>query len=280
MSQPNASHSPSPDDIARHYASGYEAQRLEARTGLIERERTRELLIRFLPPAPATILDVGGGPGGYACWLAKQGYTVHLIDITPLHVQMASEASQRQPEAPLASTTVGDARALAWGGGTVDAVLLLGPLYHLTEEVDRLQALREAQRVLKPGGVQLAVGISRFASAFDGLRSGYLKDPDFAAIVEQDLKTGHHRNPTGNPAYFMDTFFHLPDGLSQEVAGAGFSIAGVFGIEGPSWLLPDIGAWWQNDELRQRLLHIARTLETEPNLLGVSPHLMAVARRE
>jgi ubiquinone/menaquinone biosynthesis C-methylase UbiE len=271
--------SPRPEQVAGHYASGYEAIRLHSGTGQLDRERSRELLQRFLPPPPATLLDVGGGPGGHACWLAQQGYAVHLVDITPLHVQLAKEASLRQPEAPLASMAVGDACSLAWQAGAADAVLLFGPLYHLTDEKDRLAALRETRRVLKPGGVLLAAGISRFASTLDGLRKGFLKDPHFVEIVSQDLKNGQHRNPTGHPDYFMDTFFHHPDELRQEVARAGFTVRGLYGVEGPSWLLADFEAWWDSPDYRELLLRIARTLETESSLLGASAHLVAVATK-
>jgi ubiquinone/menaquinone biosynthesis C-methylase UbiE len=268
------------EKIADFYATGLEAGRLVAGPGRLERERSRELLRRFLPPTPALILDVGGGPGDYACWLATQGYEVHLIDISPLHVQIAKDASQRQPEAPLASANVGDARSLSWHAETANAVLLLGPLYHLTEEKDRIQALREAHRVLKFDGVLLTAGISRFASAFDGLREGYLRDKQFAEIVFQDLKDGQHKNPTNKPEYFMDTFFHHPDELRGEIAQAGFVVTGIYGIEGPGWLLPDFDEWWDDEECRQRLLRIARSLETEPSVLGASAHLMAVAKKQ
>jgi ubiquinone/menaquinone biosynthesis C-methylase UbiE len=279
MTRHKDSQSPTPDQVADHYASGYEANRLGTGTGQLDRERSRELLKRFLPPAPVTILDVGGGPGGHACWLAREGYEVHLIDIVPLHVQLAQEASERQPEARLASTNIGDACSLPWTSETAGAVLLFGPLYHLTDYEDRLEALREAHRVLKPGGVLLAVGISRFASTFDGLRRGFLKEPGFAEIVYQDLKNGQHRNPAHHPEYFMDTFFHHPDELRREVAEAGFAVTGICGVEGPSWLLPDFAEWWDHEEYRGRLLRIARALETEPSILGVSAHLVAVARK-
>jgi ubiquinone/menaquinone biosynthesis C-methylase UbiE len=279
MARHRDSHSPTPAEVAEHYASGYEADRLHTGEGKLELKRSRELLKRFLPAAPATILDVGGGPGGHACWLAKQGYAVHLIDITPVHVQLAKDASRGQPEAPLASATVGDARALSWHAETVDAVLLFGPLYHLMDKEDRLKALQEAHRVLKAGGVLVAVGISRFASAFDGLRRGFLNDPHFRKIVRQDLKNGQHKNPTGKPEYFMDTFFHHPSELRNEVAEAGFAVRGIYGVEGPCWLLPNFDAWWDSEEHRACLLDIARTLETEPSLLGVSAHLIAVAEK-
>jgi SAM-dependent methyltransferase len=272
-------HSPAPEAIAAHYASGYEAARLHQGAGRLDRERSRELVARFLPSAPATVLDIGGGPGGHACWLAARGYQVHLIDITPLHVELARQASARQPEAPLASAEVGDARSLSWPDGTADAVVLFGPLYHLTDRADRLRALREAHRVLRPGGVLLAAAISRFASALDGLCRGFLRDPPFAAIVRQDLTDGQHRNPTGRPEYFMDTFFHHPDELRAEVVEAGFAAPEVYAVEGPCWLLSDFDAWWDNGECRERLLQIARALETEPSLLGVSAHLVAAATR-
>ncbi len=275
----NNTSSPDPDEVAEHYASGYEEQRLEIGPGKLEGERTRELLERFLPPVPARILDVGGGPGAHACWLAKLGYEVHLLDIVPMHVELAEKASRAQPEAPLASAAVGDARSLHWEDECADAVLLLGPMYHLTEKQDRSLCLNEAFRVLRKGGTLMAVGVSRFASTLDALRCGFLADPRFVSIIEQDLKDGQHRNPTEKPEYFMDTFFHHPDGLKEEVEEAGFQVHGVYGIEGPGWLLHDFDKWWAREEHREHLLKIARTLETEPSLLGVSAHLIAVGAK-
>lgn len=280
MARNKESHSPKPEEVATHYNSGYEADRLNKGTGNLDRERSQELLKRFLPPTPAKILDIGGGPGGHACWLAQQSYEVHLIDITPLHVRLAREASQRQPETPLASANIGDAVSLPWNSETADAILLFGPLYHLTDEKDRLTALREAYRVLKSGGILMAVGISRFASMFDGLRLGFLKDPLFTEIVTQDLKNGQHRNPTHHPEYFMDTFFHHPEELRQEITQAGFVVSGIYGVEGPCWLLRDFDEWWSNAEYQERLLQIARTVETESSLLGASAHLLSVAQKK
>jgi ubiquinone/menaquinone biosynthesis C-methylase UbiE len=267
------------EGIINHYSSGYEADRLNIGSGQLERERTRELLLRFLPAPPSIILDIGGGPGAHACWLAKQGYEVHLMDITPLHVEMAKEASRQQPAAPLASVSVGDARSLFWNTETADAVLLFGPLYHLTDRDDRLRALIEAHRVLKPGGILLGVGVSRFASTMDGLRMGYLKDLRFAEIVERDLKNGQHRNPTKQPEYFMDAFFHHPDELRREVAESGYDVTGVYGVQGPAWLAADFDEWWKDAAYRERLLKIARVLETEPSLLGISAHMMVVGSK-
>ena len=276
MKRHSESQSPLPEEVITHYASGYEADRLEINEGKIDRERTRELLARFLPSVPATVIDIGGGTGKHALWLARRGYEVHLIDIVPLHIELARQESARQPEYQLASAEVGDACSIDRDDSSVDAALLFGPLYHLTDKKDRLKALSEAHRVLKTGGVLLAVGISRFASTLDGLHSEFLKDPGFVEIVNGDLKNGQHRNPTGNPKYFMDTFFHHPDELKAEVTEAGFSDSRVYGVEGPSWLAPNIDEWWKDDTHRNVLLRIARALESEPALLGISSHLIVV----
>src|SRR5579859_3921474 len=101
-----------PDDslaeIRQHYADTDESSRLRAGWFQLEQARTRELILRHLPPAPATIVDAGGGAGAYACWLATIGYQVHLIDPVPKHVEQAREAFSQQPQYSLASAEVGD----------------------------------------------------------------------------------------------------------------------------------------------------------------------------
>jgi len=265
-------------EVQAYYARGGEVERLFKSHGQIELARTQEIILRHLPPPPGAVLDVGGGPGVYACWLAARGYRVHLIDAMPLHVEQARQASARQPEAPVASLRVGDARQLEDADATVDAVLLLGPLYHLTERTDRIQALREARRVLRPGGLLFAVGIGRFASFLSKLVDNVLGDPDAQAIVERDLRDGQHRNPTDKD-YFTTAFFHRPEELTSEVILAGFDLLDLLGVEGPAWLLPGLERRWAGEDERERLLETARAVEREPTLLGIHPHLLAVARR-
>lgn len=264
--------------IQEHYGVGVEGDRLTT-WGRLEAERTRELLDRFLPGPPAVVLDVGGAEGAYAFPLAAAGHVVHLVDPVARHVDAARAASAGRP-APLASAEVGDARAVPHADGSADAVLLFGPLYHLVDPAHRAAALGEAWRVLRPGGVLLAAAITRFASALDGVRAGHLADPAFAAIVDADLTDGVHRNPdpAERPEWFTLAYFHHPDELGAEVAAAGFAQVQVLAVEGVGAagdarpLLDDPGA-------REALLRTIRRLETEPTLLGASPHLMAVGRR-
>lgn len=266
-------------EVRAYYEQGGEAGRLFSGMGQLELARTRELIARHIPPPPAVILDIGGGSGVYACRLARQGYEVHLTDPVPLHVEQACRASEEQPGHPLASATVGDARNMNRADGTVDAVLLFGPLYHLTDVKDRVCCLREARRVLRHGGLVLAVGISRFASALNGLVAGFLDDPEFVRIVRRDLAEGQHRNLTNKPGYFTTAFFHHPDELAAEIEEAGLRHEGTFAVEGPGWLLQDFDEQWSDLGKREWLLTAVRWLETEPSLLGASAHLLAVGRR-
>jgi ubiquinone/menaquinone biosynthesis C-methylase UbiE len=266
----------SADRIVRFYREADEASRLGAGWFQLEHVRTQELILRYLPPAPGTIIDAGGGSGTYACWLAGQGYRVHLIDPVPEHVEQAREASCKQPEHPLASAGVGDARRLPHADGTADAVLLLGPLYHLVEREDRLACLREAHRVLRPGGLSWGAGISHFASLLDSLTHGFFDDPGFAPILARDLEDGQHRNPTANRVYFTDAFFHRPGELAREVQAAGFQLLEVLPIEGPGWLARDFDRLWADPMQRDRLLTAVRKMEREPSVLGASSHIMAI----
>ena len=269
---------PQPEaDILAYYARGMEEQRLNEGKGWLERQRTEVLLEQHLPSAPATLLDVGGGTGRYAAWLARRGYTVHLVDPVPLHLEQAAARAAEQPDAPLASITLGDGRHLDWNDGQVDAVLLLGPLYHLTEAQDRGVCLREALRVLRPGGTVVAVVISRFASTLDGLVSRLFDDPRFAPIAWEDLASGRHRGIDGK--YFTTAYLHRPDEIQAEVSEAGFTDVCVVAIEGPGWLLQDFEAQWTNPTLREIILEAVRRTEREPSLIGASSHLMAIGRK-
>jgi ubiquinone/menaquinone biosynthesis C-methylase UbiE len=261
-------------EILQYYNQGQEAGRLESPFAQWEKARTLDLLARFLPPAPAVILDVGGGAGAYSFPLAEQGYVVDLIDPVPLHIEQAKKQSETNERAPR-SIRVGDAREIPCDDACADAVLLFGPLYHLTDSAERIAAIQEARRVLCPEGVLLAVAISRFASALDGIGRGLIRDPEFLKIVEQDLMNGQHRNESGNPDYFTTAFFHHLDEFKNELIQGGFPHPLLCGIEGPLWTIPQVSS-----EHRDALMATMRTLETEPSLVGASAHIMGIGVRQ
>ena len=265
-------------EILAHYQRSSEPDRLKSGASQLEFARTKELIRRWLDRSAAVILDVGGGPGPYAAWLTDLGHEVHLVDPVPQLVEYAQ--SLRSPGGRgIASCTVGDARSLSQGDESVDVVLLLGPLYHLIDSEDRRCALREAYRVLVPGGLLFAAAISRFASALDGLAQDLFADPAFAAIVRRDLSEGVHENCTGKLEFFTSAKFHRPGELAEEIAASGFSVLSTVGLEGPGWLFPDFEERWRDPRRREDLLRIAQALESEASIQAVSAHFLAVARR-
>lgn len=272
-------------DIEAFYAQGGEQGRLDEGFFPLERARTQEIVRRHLPPAPAVVLDVGGAAGAYALWIASLGYEVHLIDPVPLHVEQA-EAASKSAARPLASVAHGDARALTQADASADVVLLLGPLYHLVDRADRVRALAEARRVLRPGGVLFAAAISRFASLLDNLAvpapgtdlPGVLADPAVERMVRRDLAGGPHLNPSATFQYFTTAFFHHPDELAAEVRDAGLALADLLPVESLGVATTAFARAWADPARRETLLDLVRSIEREPSLLGVSPHLIAVAR--
>ncbi len=263
-----------PDEIQHHYEREVcEDHRLREGLGRLEFLRTQEVVRRHLPAPGMRILDVGGGTGVHSEWLLADGHRVHLIDPVVSHVMQASE---KLADSPGFSAEVGDARALTVVDSSFDVVLLFGPLYHLTDRVDRLDAWREARRVIERVGLVFGMGITRYASLLDGLAQGTLFDDRFREIVERDLATGQHRNPTREPGWFTTAYFHHPGDLAQEAEEAGLFVRELVGVEGLAGWLHTLGKRWDNPSDRETILFSARAVESEPSLMGLSPHVIAV----
>ena len=261
-----------------HYNAGVERDRLLRGSSNLEFERTKRIILRYLPKRPSVVLDVGGGPGRYSFWLAEMGQSSHLIDVLPLHVRQARRF-QRDAKHPLASIALGDARNLRFENASVDAVLMFGPMYHLVRKTERLRALSEARRVLRSNGLLFVAAISKFASVLDGSARGFIKDPSFKKIIRNDLKTGQHRNPNNHPGYFTTSFFHHPKELENELRDAKFRSVKLYAVTGFAWLLPNFREIWNDPNLKRELMELLDLTEQEPSLLGVSDHILAVARK-
>ncbi|GAA4922065.1 SAM-dependent methyltransferase [Nonomuraea thailandensis] len=253
--------------VMGYYERGGELTRLRQGRGRLEYWRTRDVLRRVLPPAPARVLDVGGGTGAHAEWLAAEGYDVELVDPVPMHVEEAGKL-------PGVRARLGDARALPVPGGEADAVLLLGPLYHLPDRADRVRALAEARRAVRPGGVVAAAVISRYAALHDSVYLGGLLLEERRKVEYGTLETGVIIS--GREGGFRG-YGHHPDEILGEFTDAGLPEPRRYGVEGAFWLYGDVNDWLDDEGRRELLLDAARRLECEPSLLGVSGHLLAVS---
>jgi ubiquinone/menaquinone biosynthesis C-methylase UbiE len=268
-----------PEEVVDFYTRSSERNRLQQGRARLELLRVREILATRLPQAPAVAVDVGGGAGVHATWLARRGYEVHLVDPVPLHIEQARESSAAQPDAPLASVSLGDARALPFEDGSADAVLLLGPLYHLPERPDRIAALNEARRVLRPAGMLVGIAISRFAWLLDGLASGRVFiQPDALPRAAQGIAAGLMTNPDRDPRRFTTAYLHRQADLEAEVREGGFDVDALLGVEGPGWLLQAFNEAWDDRDRRETLLEVARLVEAERELIAASTHMLVVAR--
>ncbi len=226
---------PTDSALQDHYARGEERDRLNQAHGILEFERTKEILLRHLPDPPSVIADIGGGPGRYALWLAERGHQVEHRDLVPLHVDQLHAVA----DPTRIRTAVGDARYLDLGDATVDAMLLLGPLYHLGRRQERLRALREAWRVVRPGGPMFVAAISRWAPRLDGelrLRL-YKSSPAFRELTPGVERTGWL--PPLYPGSFS-AYCHRPQQLRAELRGAGFRVLDLVAVEGMGFLLHDL----------------------------------------
>jgi SAM-dependent methyltransferase len=241
--------------------------------GALELERTQEILQRRLPAGPAVVADIGGGPGRYALWLAEQGDAVLHRDLVELHVAQLQESAH-----PAIRAAVGDARDLDLPDSSVEAVLLLGPLYHLSEREDRIRALPEARRVVRAGGPVFIAVISRWAPRLDGVLQERLDEhhPDFLSLLPEVERTG--TLPPVVPDGFVG-YTHRPGELVDEVSEAGLRLDDLVGVEGLPLPASDLQSRVGDPRAWEVVLDSARAIELVPELLGLSPHLIATATR-
>ncbi|GAA2635731.1 class I SAM-dependent methyltransferase [Paractinoplanes durhamensis] len=255
-------------DLIEHYGTDLiEDTRLHRSPhGRLEFLRTQELIRRHLPAAPLRILDVGGATGVHAAWLAADGHDVQVIDPVPAHVEASAQL-------PGVTAQLGDARALDAPDRTADVVMLLGPLYHLTESADRARSLAEAVRVLRPGGLLVAAGISRYLTLLEMGSDGNLTadaEPSLRAVMTTGSYDGH--------VGFLPSHFHTADELVAEVRTAGVNDVIVYGVEGPTWAALDTAGMAAFDGLVEAAIRGARLTEQDPHLINASAHFLAVAQ--
>lgn len=258
--------------VRRHYELNDESARLwDTPRGTLTRLRTWDIFDRFLPVS-GHVADIGGGPGVHAVHLAERGYHVTLVDPVHRHVDQAARAGAGVG----LSCHVGDARDLPLPDASVDAALLMGPLYHLVDAEDRQRALRETLRVLRPGGHLLAEVIARHAWIVDAASRGLLGSPGIWDTFEVNLRTGLSNDPdrVGDGVFWG--YFHDVADVGPEVERAGFTLDCLVAVEGFASLLGNLSELLQDPE---PLLRAIRLTESEPSMLGVGGHVIAVATK-
>lgn len=264
-------------ELEQHYTERYdEASRLGSTiTGRLELARVQDLLSRYLPPPPAAVADIGGGPGVHASWLQQRGYDVELIDPIERHVAQAAKAG--------ISAVQGDARRLPWDDEEFDGCFVAGPMYHLQEPSDRRLALREAIRVTKLGGFVAVIAINRTANLIGSTLANTLIQRQ--GVVTEILRDGFS---PGNDR-MAQTTYHTVAQLRSELMNVGLRGVTIHGLTGPGgWLTVMIDAHYQGQPLPDSLrepdplrtaLECSRLADRHPELVQTSSLLFGVGQR-
>jgi ubiquinone/menaquinone biosynthesis C-methylase UbiE len=267
------------EKIMQFYSLGLEKDRLDSDPFYLEGIRTKEIISRYLPQASMKIIDIGGGTGNYAFWLQALGHHVSLLDLSPENINLANSFSEKSG-IKLSACEQGEASALKFKDNQFDLALLLGPLYHLPDKSERLKALSEVKRVLKPGGILLAATISRYASLLDGFKRDLVNDDDFYDLLRDDLKTGIHLNKTENPDYFTTAYFHTAAGIKEEIIASGLEFIQNIAIESFGWFIDNLKQKTTDNIYKNKLLTLINWVESNEDFVAISPHIMTIARKK
>jgi SAM-dependent methyltransferase len=223
-----------------------------------------------------TVLDIGGGPGRYALDLAARGCAVTLLDLAPKHIAIAGEKSA---ELGLSITTVcGDACcADKLVDGQFDAVLLMGPLYHLPDEKDRVRAVDAALKLLKPHGVLFAAFISSYAGTWDFMarHPDYILTPDLPPIFDVVLQDSSF---SGTGLKFTSNHFIRPKDVEPFMAR--FPLKKLHLLNSESVLLlreKDLAA--QPPEVFSAWLDFAEKLCEREEFLSMAGHFLYIGEK-
>jgi len=250
--------------IQRYYGEVFdESSRLTTRSpqGPLEFRRTQEIIREHVPIG--RVVDIGGGAGVHAKALQDCGYDVELIEPVQSHVDAALAVG--------VSARLGDARRLPFENQSFDAAIMLGPLYHLASLADRQAALREAARIVRPGGVVLAAGLSRYVAFGAASLGSPIPSPipeGWAALIADGTPPQSLRFPAGH--------FHTAEELSDELEAAGLHVREVVGVEGPAGLFLEVEKEVPA-EAQDAAMVLARAAAAVPGIRDQSAHLLGVA---
>jgi 2-polyprenyl-3-methyl-5-hydroxy-6-metoxy-1,4-benzoquinol methylase len=258
----------------------YYDKRVEKEWQRLEQHRmkfsvTKRLLSTYLPPS-GRILDCGGGPGRYALWLASQGYDVTLFDLSASCLAKArTEASAAGVKLSYEQGTATDLSYFA--DDSFDAVLVMGPLYHLVELGDRQTALAEAVRIVKSPGLVATSFITRTAALRYFAKELANEVLVFYAPMLNVIDEGYDQTVAPGIDYFPAYFAH-PNEVEPLLRGAGLEPLGVFAVEGFVSMIDETintlqGAEWE------AWVELNLKLAADPTLFSGAEHLLAFGKK-
>lgn len=269
------------DPTVSYYGKFDEWARLETDAGAVELERTLAL-IDISIPAPAKILDLGGGPGRYTLAMAERGHHCQLVDISSRFVEEANARISRSPpgtETPPA--IVGNATDLsAFEDASFDGILALGPFYHLTKPAERIKAANECFRVLRPGGTILAAFIPKISGVAD-LVERAARAPDQVNVFTYStaVSDGIYNNPS--PGGFQSGCFMTPNEAGKLFCSSGFQLTRTVSIRsilyGKESAFREIAR--NEPALAKTIQEHADELATEESIASTCGHALVVAIR-
>jgi len=242
----------------------------------VEFATTWRAIQEYLPPA-SKVLDVGGGPGRYSIRLAQAGHRVTLLDLSENCVDLARKKAAEHGVA-IEGFIHGDALNLSpFPAETFDAILLMGPLYHLTEAADREQAVAQALRVLRSGGLVFAAFITRQAFLVDALKYYPGRVLTYGSLVDHFLETGVSITSGENPG-FTDAYFADPMEIEPLMRGFGLETLRIAAAE-PLVCLVEQAVNQLPKDAFERWVDLCYRFGTNPVNWGASEHILYVGRK-
>ncbi|SHG93072.1 class I SAM-dependent methyltransferase [Ferrimonas marina] len=265
--------------LRAYYASADEDQRLVRQNiARLEFDTTVHCLAPYLEGA-GTLTELGAATGRYALYYAQQGLQVTALEPVPeLVAQLRSKARQHADQGRPLPLVIQQGNAMAVDGieaQSQDAVLVLGPLYHLQRESDRNKVMQQAKRILKPGGVLAIAYISRFFVA--GLMAKQLGSELTPALLTELYQTGLVSSPKVDP-FFRIGYFATPEEMAQLARDSGFTLEAHIATDGHARLMGEAINALNEDQYQAWLAHHLASC-AEPSLLGASNHGLVIARK-
>ncbi len=259
-------------DIAAYYNNDPEREDSRLERHQLEYDLTLCYLRRYLPPQ-GRILEIGAATGRYTLELAKRGYRITAVDMSKNLLEIGQRRIRDHGLEKQVSFFLGDARQLSdVTEHEFDAVLLMGPLYHLVEEADRRTALSEAHSRLREGGILFSSFISRF-----GIMGDLLKNvPEWIeeqAEVQDILEKG--LDPDDYPKESFRGYFAKVSEIAPLHEQMGFKTIILAAVE-PGISADDESYNVLQGERRRLWLDLFDKISTEPSILGASRHLLYV----